>query len=166
LRIAGGRTQIGQLRVGGLAWVDSCYEVLFVTGEAFECELGSGVGAPGVARRLLTEWFTGVLADGTLTTARLLVSELVTNAVTHGAGRVTLRAQLFEFRVLVEVFDEGEGFERDLRGGDFRTRGVGGWGLGIVDAESIRWGVRRGGSHVWFELELSGISTRVPRHLI
>jgi anti-sigma regulatory factor (Ser/Thr protein kinase) len=140
--------------------------VLFVTGGVFECELGSGAGAPGVARRLLTEWFAGVLADGTLTTARLLVSELVTNAVTHGAGRVTLRAQLFELRVLVEVFDEGGGFERDLRGGDFRTPGLGGWGLSIVDAESIRWGVRGGRSHVWFELERSGISPRIPRDLI
>jgi anti-sigma regulatory factor (Ser/Thr protein kinase) len=140
--------------------------VFFVTGAAFECELGSGVGAPGVARRLLTEWFAGVLADGTLTTARLLASELVTNAVTHGAGRVTLRAQLFELRVLVEVLDEGGGFERELRERDFQPPKVGGWGLSIVDAKSIRWGVRRGRSHVWFELERSEISTRVPRHLI
>lgn len=121
-----------------------------------EFELASGVDAPGVARRLLAEWFAPVLADGTLMTARLLVSELVSNAVTHGRGRITLRAQLFDGRLLVEVLDEGDGFERDLRERDFQTPGVGGWGLRVVDAESSRWGLRRDSSHVWFELERPG----------
>ena len=122
----------------------------------FECELASGVDAPGVARRLLTEWFAAVVADGTLTTARLLVSELVTNGVTHGRGRITLSGQLFERHLLVEVIDEGDGFEHELRERDFQTPGVGGWGLSVVDAESSRWGVRRDSSHVWFELERPG----------
>ena len=122
----------------------------------FEFELASGVDAPGVARRLLTEWFSPGLADGTLTTARLLVSELVTNGVTHGRGPITLRAQLFERRLRVEVVDEGDGFERELRERDFQTPGVGGWGLSIVEAESSRWGLDRDGSHVWFELERPG----------
>ena len=125
-------------------------------GAGFEFELGSGVDAPGVARRLLTEWFATVLADGLLMTARLLVSELVSNAVTHGRGRVTLRAQLFERRLLVEVIDEGDGFERALGARDFHSPGVGGWGLSIVDAESSRWGLDRDRSHVWFELERPG----------
>jgi anti-sigma regulatory factor (Ser/Thr protein kinase) len=92
----------------------------------------------------------------TLITARLLVSELVSNAVTHGHGRITLRAQLFERRLLVEVIDEGDGFDRRLRERGFRTPGVGGWGLSVVDAESSCWGVRRDSSHVWFELERPG----------
>ena len=125
-------------------------------GGSFECELASGVDAPGVARRLLTEWFAAVLADGTLATARLLVSELVTNAVCHGCGLITLKAQLFELRLMVEVLDEGGGFEREPRERDFRTPGVGGWGLSVVDAESSRWGVSRDRSHVWFELKRPG----------
>ena len=125
-----------------------------VTVASFEFELPSGVGAQGIARRLLTEWFAAVLADGTLATARLLVSELVTNAVTHGRGRITLTAQLFELCLLVEVLDEGGGF--DLRERDFQAPEVGGWGLKIVDAQSSRWGVRRDSSHVWFELERTG----------
>jgi anti-sigma regulatory factor (Ser/Thr protein kinase) len=125
-----------------------------VTDASFKFELPSGAGAPGVARRLLTEWFAAVLADGTLTTARLLASELVTNAVTHGHGRITLTAQLCEVCLLVEVLDEGGGF--DLWERDFRTPEVGGWGLRIVDAQSSRWGVRRDSSHVWFELERTG----------
>src|ERR1700744_4212302 len=104
----------------------------------FECDLASGVDAPGAARGLLTEWFAPVLADDTLTTARLLVSELVTNAVTHGRGRVTLRAQVFERRLRVEVIDEGDGFECELER-DFQRPGVGGWGLSLVDVESSRW---------------------------
>jgi anti-sigma regulatory factor (Ser/Thr protein kinase) len=130
--------------------------VLSVIGASFKSELASGVNAPRVARRLLTERFGAVLADGTLTTARLLVSELVTNAVTHGAGRITLRAQLSERRLLVAVLDEGGGFERELRERDLQPPEVGGWGLSVVDAESSRWGVHRDRSHVWFELERRG----------
>ena len=86
--------------------------MFFVIGVSFERELASGVDAPGVARRSLSEWFSSALADGTLTTARLLVSELVTNAVTHGTGRITLQAQLSGRRLLVAVLDEGGGFGR------------------------------------------------------
>jgi anti-sigma regulatory factor (Ser/Thr protein kinase) len=137
--------------------------VFFVIGSSFESELASGVGAPGVARRFISEWFAAVLADGTLATARLLVSELVTNAVTHGRGRVTLRAQLSELRLLVEVIDEGAGFEPEFRERDFERPGLGGWGLRIVDTESSRWGVRRDRSHVWFELEWPGPRPGIKR---
>jgi anti-sigma regulatory factor (Ser/Thr protein kinase) len=125
----------------------------FVISESFERELASGVEAPGVARRLLTEWFASGLTDVTLTTARLLVSELVTNAVCHGRGPITLRAQLFDLRLLVEVLDEGGGFEPDLREREFQTPEAGGWGLGLVETEASRWGVRGDRSHVWFELD-------------
>jgi hypothetical protein len=43
--------------------------------------------------------------------------------------------------VLVEVIDQGHGFERVLRQEDFGR--VGGHGLSIVDAESSRWDPRR-----------------------
>lgn len=89
-----------------------------------------------------------------LRTAELLVSELVTNAVMHGQGKITLRAQADEDRVLVEVIDEGRGFERTVRHDDFEA--VGGRGLAIVDAEASRWGIHEGTTHVWFELERPG----------
>lgn len=127
-----------------------------MTGAPFEFALPRGVDAPGVARRLLAEWFSPTLANGTLTTARLLVSELVTNAVTHGSGAITLTAQLFDRCLLVEVIDDGGGFEHELREREFQTPAAGGWGLSVVDAEASRWGLRRGSSHVWFELELPG----------
>jgi anti-sigma regulatory factor (Ser/Thr protein kinase) len=127
-----------------------------VTGDALEFALASGMDAPCVARGLLTDWFAPVLSDGGLTAARLMVSELVANAVCHGRGRITLRARVFEDRVLVEVIDEGDGFEHEPRERDFEGRRVRGWGLAIVDAESTRWGVRRDHSHVWFELARPG----------
>lgn len=102
---------------------------------------------------MLADWFSPILAGATLATARLLVSELVTNAVRHGRGEITLRAQLFEDRLLVEVIDEGDGFNHEPRKRDFDPTGAGGWGLSIVDAESSRWGIRHDSTHVWFELE-------------
>jgi anti-sigma regulatory factor (Ser/Thr protein kinase) len=129
--------------------------VFSVIDASFERELASGVNTPGVARRLLTERFAALLTDGMLTTARLLVSELVTNAVTHGVGRITLKAQVSERRPLVAVLDEGGGFDRELRARNLHPTEVGGWGLSIVDAKSSRWGVDRDRSHVWFELERS-----------
>ena len=123
--------------------------------EPFEFELPRDVDAPAVARRLLADWFAPVLGEGTVAAARLLVSELVTNAVRHGRGKITLRARLSEDRLGVEVVDEGTGFDREVRERDFDRIGAGGWGLSIVDTESARWGVGEGTSRVWFELGLS-----------
>jgi anti-sigma regulatory factor (Ser/Thr protein kinase) len=86
--------------------------------------------------------------------AKLLASELLTNAVLHGEGKIVLRAHLDEDRLLVEVIDEGHGFEHAVRKGDFAD--LSGRGLWIVDAESSRWGIHEGTTHVWFELERQG----------
>jgi hypothetical protein len=56
--------------------------------------------------------------------------------------------------VLVEVIDEGSGFERVVRRNDFED--VGGRGLTIVESQASRWGIHEGTTHVWFELERSG----------
>jgi anti-sigma regulatory factor (Ser/Thr protein kinase) len=39
----------------------------------------------------------------------------VTNAVIHGEGRIVLRTRASEDSLLVEVIDEGYGFEYELR---------------------------------------------------
>jgi anti-sigma regulatory factor (Ser/Thr protein kinase) len=120
----------------------------------FEQELGRGPAAPGEARRALTRWYGTSIENGELHRAKLLVSELVTNAVLHGHGRIVLRSTLDEDRLLVEVIDEGRGFEHQLRRHEFDQ--VGGRGLTIVDAEASRWGIHEGTTHVWFELERAG----------
>jgi len=118
-----------------------------------EVELARESTAPRVARTLLRERFGNELSHDALDTASLLVSELVTNAVRHGHGRIMLRAHLNGDRLLVEVIDEGTGLEPAIRERDFEDPRGGGRGLMVVDAESSRWGIHEGPTHVWFELE-------------
>jgi anti-sigma regulatory factor (Ser/Thr protein kinase) len=120
----------------------------------FEHELRRDPAAPGEARRALTRWIGTALDSDELYRAKLLASELVTNAVLHGQGRIVLRGNLDGDRLLVEVIDEGSGFEHHLRRRDFED--VGGRGLSIVESESSRWGIHEGTTHVWFELERGG----------
>lgn len=87
---------------------------------------------------------------------RLLVSELVTNAIRHAegpnGGEVELDVTIDDGRVRVEVADPGAGFEPQPRD-DEMTR-PGGWGLYLVDRISDRWGVIRNRlNRVWFELD-------------
>jgi anti-sigma regulatory factor (Ser/Thr protein kinase) len=107
-----------------------------------------------LARRQLAQWVGPDLASDELHRMKLLASELVTNAVLHGHGKITLRAQLDDDRALVEVIDEGSGFEHEIRRREFDD--LHGRGLAIVDSESSRWGVHEGTTHVWFELERRG----------
>lgn len=109
---------------------------------------------PGIARRRLAERFGAQLDDNELQDAKLLTSELVTNAVLHGHGRIALSALLDERRLTVDVTDQGGGFQRASRKRDLEA--VGGHGLNIVAAVASRWGIHEGSSHVWFELERRG----------
>jgi len=79
---------------------------------------------PGMARRLLADWLAPAFAEGTVAKARLMVSELVTNAVRHGHGTITLRADLCQDRLRVEVADEGPGFQREARTGIDAAEGL------------------------------------------
>jgi anti-sigma regulatory factor (Ser/Thr protein kinase) len=107
--------------------------------------------APGIARGMVDD-FEGLIGPEAADRARLLVSEVVTNAVRHGAGervRILLDGvQGSELRC--EVVDEGEGFVPRAR--DKPATVEGGWGLHLVETLSRRWGVREGSTHVWFEL--------------
>jgi anti-sigma regulatory factor (Ser/Thr protein kinase) len=120
----------------------------------YQIQLPREVSAAGRARKLLAEHFAADLNGCELDTAKLLTSELVTNAVVHGEGSITMRVDLDEIRLLVEVIDEGTGFERAVRAHNLPQSG--GWGLELVGSESSRWGIREGTTHVWFELERPG----------
>jgi anti-sigma regulatory factor (Ser/Thr protein kinase) len=108
-------------------------------------------GAPGIARRRLAEEFAAQLDSNGLQDAKLLTSELVTNAFLHGRGPIELTALLDENRFTVDVTDRGEGFERPTR--ERELQAVGGHGLNIVNEVASRWGIHDGSSHVWFELD-------------
>jgi anti-sigma regulatory factor (Ser/Thr protein kinase) len=122
--------------------------------EPVEVELPRDPSAGARARRLLEKLSAGTLDVAELGRAKLLVSELVNNAVLHGQGTITFRADLDEDRLHVEVIDEGSGFEREVREQDGEHPG--GRGLTLIDTEASRWGVHEGTTHVWFEIERPG----------
>jgi anti-sigma regulatory factor (Ser/Thr protein kinase) len=106
--------------------------------------------APAVARAALAGFEHG-LDDGRYDATRLLVSELVTNAVKYGGeGPVTLEVTSAPERLRAEVIDRGSGFEAPEREIDQE----GGWGLPLVEHLADRWGTFEGSTHVWFELDL------------
>jgi len=121
---------------------------------SFDLELPRAPNAPLQARELIAQQLGARLSEGELETATLLASELVSNAVRHGEGRITLHADLDENRLRVEVTDEGGGLERKLRERNFED--LTGWGLRIVDAAASRWDAHEGTTHVWFEIEHPG----------
>ena len=90
------------------------------------------------------------LTDGAGDTLRLLVSEVVTNAVRHGGNGqpVELRAS-WNAEVRVEVSDRGGGFTPTPRKGALDEPG--GFGLFLVGRLADRWGVETDdGTTVWF----------------
>jgi anti-sigma regulatory factor (Ser/Thr protein kinase) len=92
----------------------------------------------------------------------LLTSELVTNAVKHGATdpneSILLSARRLDGTVRVEVCDEGlASFDAEPDGTPLMEPG--GNGLVLVDALAARWGVDRGQPNcVWFEAEAAAVS--------
>ena len=116
-----------------------------------DLQLESVPEAPGQARDAVTPLRDRV-ADRTLADVRLVISELVTNAVRHAPGE--------PISVSVDVDDQGvvRGEIRDHGGGGVKLRATspgepGGYGLGIVDALTDDWGVGSNGTtRVWFEL--------------
>jgi anti-sigma regulatory factor (Ser/Thr protein kinase) len=122
--------------------------------ELVEVELPRDRGAARLARQLVAERFGASLTAEELDTVWLLVSELVNNAVLHGQGQITMKAEADGRQVRVEVIDGGTGFEHLVRDTGFDA--LGGRGLQIVEAESSRWGISEGTTHVWFELERHG----------
>jgi anti-sigma regulatory factor (Ser/Thr protein kinase) len=104
------------------------------------------------ARNRVLEAVGPALGDGQLETLRLLVSEVVTNAVRYGSRStpVVLTAS-WDAEVRVEVVDRGAGFVPRPRAGALESPG--GFGLFLVGRLADRWGVETGdGTTVWFVL--------------
>lgn len=89
----------------------------------------------------------------TTETALLLVSELATNAIRHGAPPVRLSLRLEQDRLRVEVTDSSPALPQVARPGPDQT---GGRGLLIVQQLAAKWGARALPRHlgktVWFDL--------------
>lgn len=114
----------------------------------------------GEVRRALEGWLTHHgYADGVVDDARLVVTELIGNAIRHASplpnGTLLVRWRLEGGRLLLTVCDGG--------GATVPTRiksgpdAVGGRGLAIVEALSASWWVERTlqacAVHVWIDVD-------------
>jgi anti-sigma regulatory factor (Ser/Thr protein kinase) len=84
---------------------------------------------------------------------RLLVSELVSNAVRHAAAEtISLKVLVGRTAVFAEITDSGPGFDAAKIGVHHDTQT--GWGLFMVDRLADRWGMTHEDTTttVWFEL--------------
>lgn len=121
--------------------------------------LSAGLGAARRARELVAAQVTALPAPQR-GDAVLLASELVTNAVLHGASPITLRLSAAPGRIRVEVHDHGTALPVPRT--DRPRIAPGGLGLVLVEALASYWGVTRtpdrAGKGVWFEMHV-----RAPR---
>jgi anti-sigma regulatory factor (Ser/Thr protein kinase) len=124
--------------------------------KSFRARYEPALDTPSLARHELESWLPASLPEGDRSALRLLVSELVTNAIRHvsrSTQPVELDARITDAAIRVEVRDGGTGFEP----GTPRPRGAeGGFGLFLVERMASRWGVEtQDGTRVWFELDLA-----------
>lgn len=111
-------------------------------------ELARSPASVRIARQLVSAHTSGLGAQRRAD-ARLMVSELVTNALIHGTGTISLRIDVERDGLRIEVSDQGQ---VELRPSP--TPGAhGGWGLRIVEQLADDWGVRAGSTKVWFRLD-------------
>jgi anti-sigma regulatory factor (Ser/Thr protein kinase) len=124
-------------------------------GTELSVRFSRGPSAASAARNALRALETR-LDDRLLDDIRLLVSELVTNAIRHAdqaaTGDIGLDVSIDRGSVRVEVANPGPAFV--VRERDNDTSRPGGWGLYLVDRIADRWGVARNSvTRVWFEID-------------
>ena len=107
-----------------------------------------------LARDFVDEHFAGRMSERAAGDLRLVVSELVTNAVVHGEGEIVLEAKVDGDVVHVEVIDEGHRAIGAIHPRDPEALDTGGRGLRIVASLARRWGAHEGTTHVWADVSL------------
>lgn len=114
--------------------------------------LPSTPSAPARARGALDQ-IEGSISEERLRDVRLLVSELVTNAVRHAGGEVVrLIVALTGGTLRIEVHDPGHGFKHQPPPDD--PLRASGWGLVLVEELADRWGIdHHPRTRVWFEMD-------------
>jgi len=124
-------------------------------------ELPSELSSPGAARRALGAELVGhgiSLDRPEVESAMLIISELVTNAIVHGASPIRMIVDIDEHRSLNLAVTDGADEIPRLRCNPWAGQ-VGGWGMELVDQVSLSWGVLpapddSAGKIVWAHLEL------------
>src|SRR4051794_40876457 len=117
--------------------------------------LSASAGAVSEARHWTASVVGGLLHPDQAESLRLVVSELVTNALRHGAEgeQIDLAVTPKPEFLCVQVTDDGPGLAPRPRALD--TVDEGGFGLFFVEQLTRRWGVTRENrrTRVWFELD-------------
>jgi two-component sensor histidine kinase len=108
--------------------------------------------ASSKARQFLMAAQCSVHNTSVLDEALLMVSELVTNAVSHGAPPITVKVSCEESEGMVVRVSDGS--DRMPKPGQPEVSAENGRGLYLVDVLSSRWGVEptEDGKEVWFAL--------------
>jgi anti-sigma regulatory factor (Ser/Thr protein kinase) len=125
-----------------------------------EVHLAATTAAAGQARSALRAWLQSheATADG-IDVALIVVSELVTNSVRHAAAadaELHLSARVLDDALRVQVRDGGTRGTVAPRTPQPSGDRIGGFGLQLVAAVALAWGVERDheGTHVWAQLPL------------
>jgi signal transduction histidine kinase len=124
--------------------------------------------AAGTGRTVQLECAGGLVLDADETRLEQALMNMVSNALRHGDGAVTLRARANNGSVELHVLDEGKGFTREFlpraferfsRADPARARGGAGLGLSIVQVIAEAHGGQAyaanretGGADVWLSL--------------
>jgi chemotaxis response regulator CheB len=115
-------------------------------------ELGSVMRARRFVRETFADWGVSRAVDDAL----IVVSELVTNAITHADSPCQVRLSIDETSVRVEVFDEGAGTPDPQPASSTSEHGR---GLHLITALTAAWGIQQipdDGKIVWAELPRTG----------
>lgn len=115
-------------------------------------DLASSTRAPRQARQAIIELVTRSGRTDLGANAALLVSELVTNAVMHAGGPISVSATYLDATLHVEVHDTDQNRVPDLPSPSAADKT--GRGLQIVGLLADRWAITStpDGKTIWFEL--------------
>jgi anti-sigma regulatory factor (Ser/Thr protein kinase) len=106
------------------------------------------------ARERVIQLAEPFVARARLADLRLVISEVITNAVRHGgSGEMLVAVTPKQGYLCVQVTDTGDGFAPRPRA--FEPDDDGGFGLFLVERLTRRWGLTRENSNtrVWFEFD-------------
>ena len=125
-------------------------------------ELADDSGPPRTAREAI-DFVAADLPQDSLDTARLLVTELVTNSVRYGPrgnAKIGLQIDVSRDRLRAEVTDAA-----DVAPQLTAPYETGGYGLSLVDQLASRWATTRttAGNLTWFEIDLPQPGARPER---
>lgn len=115
----------------------------------------------GQARRFVDQVLSRWHCGGVLEDVKLLVSELVTNAVVHADSDVEVAVRLLNDAVRIEVVDRAPA--QPLRPSDPPQDAESGRGLLLVETLASAWGVEAldQGKVVWFEVPRLDLEDRI-----